>query len=692
MNATLARLSRLAVDLCREPDALLLDRFLAGSEPAFRELVARHGPLVYGVCNRVLRHRQDAEDALQAVFLVLARRAADVWPRDAVGAWLYGVAYRVAQKARMRRARRMTRECPLQDYPQLDPPRPEPDTAAIIDRAIRKLPEVYRAAVIACDLEGLSRKDAAGQLGWTEGTLSGRLARARKLLADRLRKTGLTLPAGGLAAVLGAESPVRAGLEERITGLVSIAGRGEVPAPIIALTEGVVPGMFAMNFKTTAAVILVACTIGYGAWAVSAGEGLRQDEGPIAGSPPTTAQPAADTAAREQLARLEGELAALLADTKANPVGRSTEDVARRIKQLRSRLEGAEQLLDRAQTGFDKTREVWGHLPPNRSAALEMLTGNWRINSLLEAGKEIPPPKSGFGSIQIVGSTLTMPYLEGGQIPKRREYAIAVDDAKHPKTIDLIASGKPVGRGIYEFTAPATTCASCHSLEGTGFKPPLPNLIGLCGPGLKKHIGLRLAIALEGERPKQFGGNGVIVFNLERIVPKTAPAAPGPNLVELKREYERALEAVEVRRAAHRATLAELDAAKARVEQAVRDLQAEEDRLKASLESYKAAERRTQESHDRGKDGNVFTVHVRPLTSPEKVIRVPATGKETILEGLAYAADDMAIKPEALSVWVVRDKAILPVDLVAILQKGDGKTNFSLKAGDQLFVQVRVAK
>ena len=78
--------------------------------------------------------------------------------------------------------------------------------------------------------------------------------------------------------------------------------------------------------------------------------------------------------------------------------------------------------------------------------------------------------------------------------------------------------------------------------------------------------------------------------------------------------------------------------------------------------------------------------------SPERVIRVPATGKETILEGLAYAAEDMAIKPEALSAWFVREKAILPVNLVAIVQRGDGKTNFTLKAGDQLFVQVRVAK
>src|SRR5437764_597050 len=200
MNATLARLTRLAADPPRETDARLLDRFLAGSQPAFRELVGRHGPLVFAVCNRVLRHRQDAEDAFQAVFLVLARRAADVWPRDAVGSWLYGVAYRVALKARSVRARRRGRERPLEEVARPDPLGLEPDTTEVIDRAVRKLPEVYRAAVVACDLEGLSRKAAAGQLGWTEGTLSGRLARARKLLADRLRKAGVALPAGGLAA------------------------------------------------------------------------------------------------------------------------------------------------------------------------------------------------------------------------------------------------------------------------------------------------------------------------------------------------------------------------------------------------------------------------------------------------------------------------------------------------------------
>src|SRR5262245_564044 len=118
MNATLARLTRLAADVAREPDGRLLDAFLRGSQSAFRELVTRHGPLVFAVCNRILRHRQDAEDAFQAAFLVLARRAADVWPRDAVGSWLYGVAYRVALKARALRARRQGREHPLEDVAQ----------------------------------------------------------------------------------------------------------------------------------------------------------------------------------------------------------------------------------------------------------------------------------------------------------------------------------------------------------------------------------------------------------------------------------------------------------------------------------------------------------------------------------------------------------------------------------------------
>src|SRR5262245_19041778 len=133
MNPALARLRRLATDTRREPDGRLLDAILAGSQPAFRELVERHGRLVFAVCNRVLRHRQDAEDAFQAVFLVLARRAADVWPRDAVGSWLYGVAHRVALKARSVRTRLRGRERPLEDAIQPAQPISEPDTVELID-------------------------------------------------------------------------------------------------------------------------------------------------------------------------------------------------------------------------------------------------------------------------------------------------------------------------------------------------------------------------------------------------------------------------------------------------------------------------------------------------------------------------------------------------------------------------------
>src|SRR5262249_23737197 len=153
---------------------------------AFAELVRRHGPMVWGVCRRLLPNRQDAEDAFQATFLVLVRKPGSVRPAERVGNWLHGVAVRAARKAARGVARRRERRV---DH------RPEPanvaegiwhDLVPVLDQEVGRLPEKYRLPVVLCDLEGNTRREAAARLGWPEGTVAGRLAQGRALLARRL--------------------------------------------------------------------------------------------------------------------------------------------------------------------------------------------------------------------------------------------------------------------------------------------------------------------------------------------------------------------------------------------------------------------------------------------------------------------------------------------------------------------------
>lgn len=191
LAAAVARVRRTA-DL---DDAELLSRFVAGRDAdAFAALVHRHGPLVLAVCRRVTRDHHLADDAFQAAFLVFAKRAADVRPRNAVRAWLYGVAVRSAQEARTVSARRRSREVSFEDRPGQARPLAEPDDLQALDEEIAQLPEPLRTAVVLCELDGGSRKDVARRLGLAEGTLSSRLAKARKLLAARLARRGVTAP------------------------------------------------------------------------------------------------------------------------------------------------------------------------------------------------------------------------------------------------------------------------------------------------------------------------------------------------------------------------------------------------------------------------------------------------------------------------------------------------------------------
>lgn len=190
-------------------DRQLLECFLAHrDETAFEALLRRHGPMVLGVCQRVLRNPHDAEDAFQATFLVLVRKAAFVAPREMVGNWLYGVAYRTALKARTAQARRRKHERRVSALRHGDSSEDAlwQDLRPLLDRELERLPDDYRASIILCDLEGKTKREAAGQLGIPEGTLSSRLARGRAILRTRLARRGVTLSLGSLATVLAQQA------------------------------------------------------------------------------------------------------------------------------------------------------------------------------------------------------------------------------------------------------------------------------------------------------------------------------------------------------------------------------------------------------------------------------------------------------------------------------------------------------
>src|SRR5262245_28258587 len=195
LNGVLRRLRRWARprDGGGAPDAELLGRYVERQDPAaFEALLVRHGPMVLGVCRRVLASAADAEDAFQATFLVLVRKAASVVPRGMVGNWLYGVAYRTATSAKAMNARRRAKERAAA-RPEAREEERWTDLRPVLDEEMSRLPEKYRVPVVLCDLEGRTRREAARQLGWPEGTLSTRLRAGRGLLARALGRRGLAL-------------------------------------------------------------------------------------------------------------------------------------------------------------------------------------------------------------------------------------------------------------------------------------------------------------------------------------------------------------------------------------------------------------------------------------------------------------------------------------------------------------------
>jgi RNA polymerase sigma factor (sigma-70 family) len=257
--------------------------------------------MVLGVCRRVLQNVHDAEDAFQATFLVLARKAATIVPRDAVGAWLYGVAYRTAKKAKTMTARRRLKEHQFQEKCRAaTPPEEAEQWQPVLDEELSRLPQKYQSAIVLCDLEGKTKKEAAGQLGCPEGTLSSWLVRGRRLLARRLTSRGVALSAGSLAAVLSASSasacvPPSLVVSTGKAAALFAAGQaaaGVISAKVAALTEGVLKAMLLSKLKTALVVLLVVVALAAGA----AFQGYpSQAAGPIADATAAAPEPPATT-------------------------------------------------------------------------------------------------------------------------------------------------------------------------------------------------------------------------------------------------------------------------------------------------------------------------------------------------------------------------------------------------------------
>ncbi len=304
-------------------DGDLLDRFVSREDEtrsaAFEVLVDRHGPMVLDVCRNVLRDDHEAEDAFQATFLILARHGRSIRQRGSVGSWLFGVATRVASRAKLDAARRRARERAFaQDVAARPPSNSHDDAKAALHDEIARLPEKYREPIVLCCLEGISYQAAAERLGCPVGTVSVRLMRARERLRARLVRRCEAVPSSAGIDVLNAggdRQPVApaliASVAQHAIGLISgrLPGTGQLPSSITSLVQEVTMNMFVRQFvaRAAASLILSALLVGSGVLGYQAlGKGShpatiiaqppREGSGPAKASPEDPSQTALNRA------------------------------------------------------------------------------------------------------------------------------------------------------------------------------------------------------------------------------------------------------------------------------------------------------------------------------------------------------------------------------------------------------------
>jgi RNA polymerase sigma-70 factor (ECF subfamily) len=414
-------------------DRQLLEIFLERrDEAAFEAIVRRHGPMVMGVCHRILRNRHDAEDAFQAAFLVLVRKAAVIASRELLAGWLYGVAYHTALKGKEAVARRLRKErqatAMLEVEAEMSPA--EHDWLPILDRELNGLPDKYRLPIVLCELQGKPHKEAARELGCPIGTLSGRLSRGRALLAKRLARYGLVLTAGALSAAL-AQQEVSASVPPAVvSATVKAATAGAISAEIAALTEGVVKAMFLAKLKTVTMIVGTVVVLIAAALSCSA-----------------------------------------LAGAQAEDKGGSTEKPAVR----------ADNRPDKKDEKKDATKEEKAQGDGNKD--LESLAGTWNIDSMEWGNDSLPKEqmkgyKFVFADNKLTwdaafGRTKSRDTIKPTYVTFQGPCDFKIDPSKTPKEIDitvhLINGRDATFPGIYEIKADALKV--CYFSRQLGRRP-----------------------------------------------------------------------------------------------------------------------------------------------------------------------------------------------------------------------------